>query len=178
MALTLIKGITNPSQEVRSKNESCEKLFIVQVINKENKLGYLCDIDNKACICDTIIPEVVKFDDYQKAKETANAIKGHGIKTKIIGEVTIEKILEKQGIREKEIIPISAVDKKIYHVLVVDKKTEQSIGHVSFKSNEFSIVKGKDGAAFWDSEAKVEGFIKQLNEQIPEGLKLIKHLIN
>ena len=169
MALKVVKG-------AHTTDESNKGTFIIEVTNQEKKKGYVCLIDGKACISDLIIPEVIKFDNYEIAKKSANEIKG--VQTRIIGEKTIDKILEKQGIKEQEIIPIAAVDKSIFHVIVIDENTLEKIGYVSFKDNAYVIISGTEGAAFWDSEENVEGFISQVSDKMPKGLKLEKSKFN
>jgi hypothetical protein len=169
MALKVVKG-------AHSTPQSKKGTFIIEVINQDGKIGYLCEIDKKACVSDMIIPEVIKFDDYDKAKEAANEIKG--VQTRIIGEKTIDKILEQQGIREQEVVPVSSVEKDIFHVVVVDENTKERIGYVSFKEERYVIVAGTEGAAFWDSDEKVEGFISQISASLPSGLKLEKSKFN
>lgn len=169
MALKVVKG-------AHSTADSKKGTFIIEVTNQENKTGYLCEIDGRACISDIIIPEVIKFEDYDEAKDAANAIKG--VQTRIIGEKTIEKILEKQGIKEQEIIPVSAIQKTIYHVVITDENSGERIGYVSLKDGKYVIVKTTEGAAFWDSEENVEGFINQVSDKMPSGLKLEKSKFN
>ncbi len=169
MALKVVKG-------AYAGTGDREGTFIIQVTNKEGKVGYLCDIDGSACISDIIIPEVVKFKKYSLAKAATTGIKG--VQTRIIGEQTIEKILAQQGIKEHEIIPMGAVDKDIYHVLIMDHNTGEKIGYVSMKEGRYVIVNGTEGAAFWDSESAVEGFIQSTVKQMPEGLKLEKSKFN
>ena len=68
MALKVVKG-------AHSTPQSKKGTFIIEVINQDGKTGYLCEIDKKACVSDMIIPEVIKFDDYDKAKEDAKVNK-------------------------------------------------------------------------------------------------------
>lgn len=169
MTLKIVKG-------AHSTPQSKKGTFIIEVINQDRKIGYLCDIDKKACVSDVIIPEVIKFDDYDKAREAANEIKG--VQTRIIGENTIDKILEQQGIREQEVIPVSSVEKEIFHIVVVDENTKERIGYVSLKDERYVIVIGTEGASFWDSDEKSEGFISQISASLPPGLKLEKRKFN
>ena len=169
MALKVVKG-------AHTTEKSKKGTFIIEVTNQEGKTGYLCEVDGKACVTDLIIPEVIKFDNYDKAKDAANEIKG--VQTRVIGEKTIDKILEQQGVKEQDIIPVASVEKSIFHVIVRDENTSEKIGYVSFKDNAYVIVSGTEGAAFWDSEENVEGFISQVSEKMPKGLKPEKSKFN
>ena len=169
MALKVVKGAHGGAKDQ-------DGTFIIEVTNHEGKIGYLCDVDGKACISDMIIPQVVKFQKYSLAKTAATGMKG--VQTRIIGEQTIDKILEKQGVKEHEIIPIGAVDKEIYHVVVYDANTGERIGYVSVKETRYIIVQSTEGAAFWDSESAADGFIKSTADVMPEGLKLEKSKFN
>ncbi len=170
MSLKVVKGAS-----VKPQNK--KGLWIIGVISQQGKLGYLCEIDGEIKVSDMIIPQVSKFDDYDQAREKAGTLKG--CSTRIIGEQTIEKTLEKQGIKPHEIIPIGSQDKTIFHVVVHDGNTKEDIGYVSMNNDKkYIMVATTEGAAFWDSESSVDIFIQQAIGNMVSGLTLKKKKFN
>lgn len=140
-------------------NFDLNSVFLVQVINHSGEVAYTGTQDGKNITVNQICHLCTKFGDYKSAKAFANTIKG--ARTNVIGKHKIEKIILEQ--ENNATIPIDKVEGEMYHVVVNVKETGDLLGYITYKSetDEYSVIKSTDNAAFWNSTESADAFITE-----------------
>jgi hypothetical protein len=176
MALRVIKN--EPEKEIPS-----DQVFIVEVKNQKQEIGYVGNHNGKIFVFKDICSEVIKFKTAKEAR--AVALKISNVQTRILNNEKIEKILSKQKDIDV-VIPAKDIAEDLYCVAVLDTNTNEKIGHLGYKPElkQYYLVESnrdKDKPiAFWEGETNVDSFIGSATSLVEKhkNLKLVKELLN
>jgi hypothetical protein len=164
-----LKIVKNGEESAHNDNGQTEqefidsdKVFIVQIINYKNEVGYMAEFEGKKMILKQIGPLVKKFTDHDQAKAYGNTL--HGVQKKVIGKHKIAELIAAQD--GSVTIPVDKVETDMYHVVVLEKTTKSEVGYITYKpeTDEYSVIKGQNGAAFWGGEKEADTFIDLANK--------------
>ena len=135
-------------------------MFIIEAKNEKGITGYIAEVNGKISVADKLIPQVIRYSSYKKAKIQLNHIESNiqGLELKILGKKQIEEILSNQGDLDV-VVPISDV-KDTYIVGVYDTVTKETIGYVAYNPNnkQYFMKKNKEAVAFWEGKENVDQF--------------------
>ncbi len=157
--MEIVKNDKDALKKDKDGNFDLDSVFLVQVINHKGEVAYTGTENGKNITVDKICHLCTKFGDYKSAKAFANTIKG--ARTNVIGKHKIEKILQEQ--ENNTIVPIDKVEGEMYHVVVKVKESGDQVGYITYKpeTDEYSVIKSTENAAFWLSVEGVELFITE-----------------
>lgn len=173
--------VVHNEKEDNSKKEA-DQVFIVEVKNQKNEIGYVGSHNGKVFVFKDICSEVIKFKTAKDAREVA--LKISNVQTRILNKEKIENILSTQKDIDV-VVPASDVAVDLYCVAVIDTNTNEKIGHLGYKPElkQYYLESSRDEKkpiAFWEGETNVDSFIESATSLVEKhkNLKLVKELLN
>lgn len=143
---------------------SSDQFYILRITNQKKQVGYVAKVDEKLVIALKLIPEIVRFPKYNIAKELGKQFRNS--KIEILDKSQVEKLLLTEA--AEITVPLNDMDVDVFHIIVKDKATSELWGYLTYNqgTDEYSIVKTTEGAAFWPDVIKAGAFISAAEKVI------------
>lgn len=174
--------VVHNEKEDNSKKDA-DQVFIVEVKNQKNEIGYVGNHNGKVFVFKDICSEVIKFKTAKDAREVA--LKISNVQTRILNKEKIEKILSIQKDIDV-VVPATDVKEDLYSVAVLDMNTNEVLGHLAYKPElkQYYMISGDksktEPIAFWEGEENVDSFISSAQSLVEKHKNLVlkKELLN